>query len=194
MTVAAIILAAGASRRLGQPKQLVGIAGEALLARTLRIAKEAEAAPILAVLGANFAPICVSISFNEAIPVLNDKWEMGISSSIHAGLAELDARAPEASGAMILPCDQPRLNTAHVRSMIKAFTRHKGTSIISSYYAETVGIPAIFPRSMFAHLHTLQGDKGARSLLLNPPCTLVSIPFEGGEIDIDLPSDLAHLG
>jgi len=193
MTVAAIILAAGASRRLGQPKQLVGVAGETLLARTLRIAKEAGTSPILAVLGANFAPICVSISFDEAIPVLNDKWELGISSSIQAGLAELDVRAPEASGAMILPCDQPRLNTAHVHAMLKAFARHKGTSIISSYYAETVGIPAIFPRTLFPHLHTLQGDKGARALLLNPPCALVSLPFEGGEIDIDLPSDLAQL-
>ena len=114
MTIPAIILAAGSSRRLGQPKQLVGIDGEALLQRALRLAKEAGAAPVLAVLGANFAPICAAISFEGAIPVLNNQWELGVSSSIHAGLNEVDARASEASGVLVMACDQPRLSTKHL--------------------------------------------------------------------------------
>jgi molybdenum cofactor cytidylyltransferase len=67
MTVAAIILAAGASRRLGQPKQLVGFAGEMLLERALRLAREAGASPVLAVLGAHFAPICANIPFANSM-------------------------------------------------------------------------------------------------------------------------------
>ena len=72
MTVPAIILAAGASRRLGQPKQLLKYRGETLLERALRAAKEAGASPVLVLLGAHFAPICAMIPFNDAIPVLND--------------------------------------------------------------------------------------------------------------------------
>ena len=193
MTVAAIILAAGASRRLGQPKQLVGFDGEALLQRALRIARESGASPVLAVLGAHFATICVNIPFDHAIPVLNDEWELGMSTSIHAGLHELDVRSPESTGALIMTCDQPRLTSAHLRMLIDAFHQHAGSHIAASAYAGSLGIPAIFPRSAFSALYVLQGDKGARTLLLQPPCPLLSLPFEGGEIDIDLPSDLAKL-
>jgi molybdenum cofactor cytidylyltransferase len=193
MTVAAIILAAGASRRLGQPKQLVGFAGEMLLERALRLAREAGASPVLAVLGAHFAPICANIPFEKAIPVLNDQWELGISSSIHAGLHELDARAPETPGALIMTCDQPRLTSAHLSALLRAFDEQTTSHIVASSYAGALGIPATFPRSAFPMLYALTGDKGARGVLLHPPCPLVSLPFEGGEVDIDLPSDLANL-
>ena len=193
MSVAAIILAAGPSRRLGQPKQLLGFAGEALLERALRLAKEAGASPVLAVLGANFAPICASIPFNEAIPVFNEKWEQGMSTSIHAGLNEADVRSPEAVGALVMTCDQPRLSAEHLRALLRGFAAQEKPTIITSTYAGTYGIPAVFPRSVYPKLHALHGDKGARTLLIKPPCPIVAVPFEGGDIDIDLPEDLAHL-
>ena len=193
MPVAAIILAAGASRRLGQPKQLVGYAGEALLERALRLAKEAGAAPVLVVLGANFAPICASIPFNEAIPVFNEKWEQGMSSSIHAGLNEADVRAPESTGALVMSCDQPHLSAGHLRSLLLAFAAQTTPTIVTSIYAGIHGIPAVFPRSVYPKLHALHGDKGARALLAKPPCPIVAVPCSGCEIDIDLPEDLAHL-
>lgn len=164
-----------------------------MLGRALRIAKEAGAHPVLAVLGANFAPICASISFGDAIPVFNDQWEHGMSTSIHAGLHELDARAPDADGALIMACDQPRLSSEHLRALLAAFATQSQLTIVASSYAGTQGIPAVFPRSVFPALLALRGDKGARTLLAHAPCPLVSVPFEGGEVDIDLPSDLAHL-
>jgi molybdenum cofactor cytidylyltransferase len=193
MTVPAIILAAGPSRRLGKPKQLVGFAGEALLSRALRLAREAGASPVLAVLGANFAPICATIPFNEAIPVFNDKWEQGMSTSIHAGLHEADVRAPESTGALIMTCDQPRISAEHLRALLQAFAEQSNASIIASFYAGINGIPAVFPRGTFTRLHALHGDRGARTLLSKPSDPLIALPFEGGEVDIDLPSDLAHL-
>jgi len=194
MSVAAIILAAGASRRLGQPKQLVGFGGEALLERALRLAKEAGASPVLAVLGANFAPICASIPFNEAIPVFNEKWEHGMSTSIHAGLNEADVRAPEAVGALVMACDQPHLSASHLKSLLQAFAAAQTEpTIVASNYSGTYGIPAVFPRSAYPKLHALHGDKGARSLLAKPPCRIVAVSCSGCEIDIDLPEDLAHL-
>lgn len=194
MSVAAIILAAGSSSRLGQPKQLLGFAGEALLERALRLAKEAGASPVLVVLGANFAPICATIPFNEAIPVFNEKWEQGMSTSIHAGLSEADVRAPEAAGALVMACDQPRFSASHLHSLLLAFNAAQSEpTIVASNYAGIYGIPAIFPRSVYPKLHALHGDKGARALLTKPPCRVVALACSGCEIDIDLPEDLAHL-
>ena len=193
MSIAAIILAAGASRRLGQPKQLVTCGGEALLERALRLARDAGASPVLVVLGANFAPICASIPFSEAIPVFNEKWEQGMSTSIHAGLNEADVRAPGATGALIMACDQPRLSVEHLRALLRMFAEQPERTIVASSYGGTSGIPAVFPRSVYGKLHSLHGDKGARSLLAKPPCPLIVLPFAGGEVDIDVPSDLAQL-
>jgi molybdenum cofactor cytidylyltransferase len=193
MSVAAIILAAGPSSRLGRPKQLVGFAGETLLERALRLARESRSSPVLVVLGANFAPICASIAFDRAIPVFNDKWEEGMSSSIHAGLSEADVRAPECTGALVMTCDQLRLSSEHLRALLNTFDAQPKATIVASAYAGIHGIPAVFPRSVYGKLHALQGDKGARALLAKPPCPLIALPFEGGEVDVDLPSDLAHL-
>ncbi len=193
MPVAAVILAAGASRRLGQPKQLVAVEGEALLARAMRFAKEAGAAPVIVVLGAHFAAICSAISFNDAIPIVNHRWEQGMATSIHAGLHEIDIRAPESAGALLMVCDQPRLTAAHLRTLRDAFAIQSQPSIVASFYAGALGIPAVFPRAVFADLYALEGDKGARMLLAKPPCPLVSLPFDGGEIDIDIPGDLNSL-
>jgi molybdenum cofactor cytidylyltransferase len=193
MNIPAIILAAGASRRLGQPKQLVSFEGETLLERALRLAKEADASPILAVLGANFAAISASVAFDDAIPVFNDQWESGISSSIHAGVNEAKVRAADAPGVLVMTCDQPRLTAVHLSALLTAFRLQRGKSIVASAYAGTHGIPAVFPRKMFDALRELEGDKGARSLLAKARCPVIALPFEGGEVDIDQPSDLARL-
>ena len=194
MSVAAVILAAGPSSRLGQPKQLIGFAGESLLERALRLAREAGASPVLVVLGANFAPICATIPFNEAIPVFNEKWQQGMSTSIHAGLSEADVRAPGATGALVMTCDQPRFSASHLHSLLLAFSAAQTEpTIVASNYAGIHGIPAVFPRSVYPKLYALHGDKGARALLTKPPCRIVAVACSGCEIDIDLPEDLAHL-
>ena len=192
-SIPAIVLAAGASRRLGQPKQLLMHGGETLLERVVRLAKEAGAAPVIAVLGAHYKIIRSTITLNDAIVVINEEWEQGIASSIQAGLSALDAAARGASGVLILSCDQPRLTAGHLGSLIETFIAQAEFSIVASAYAGIVGVPAIFPRSVFAELLALRGDKGARALLARPPCPLIALPFEGGQVDIDLPTDLAEI-
>ena len=192
-SVAAIVLAAGGSRRLGQPKQLLMFGGETLLARVIRLANEAGAAPVLAVLGAQHEKIRAEVALSDADVVINENWEQGIASSIHEGVSALQAAAPGISGALILSCDQPRLTAAHLRALIDGFNAQAEPSIVSSTYAGVLGIPAVFPRSLFPDLFALSGDKGARSLLNQPPCPLLAQPFEGGEVDIDLPANLGEL-
>jgi CTP:molybdopterin cytidylyltransferase MocA len=192
-SIAAIVLAAGASRRLGQPKQLLMHGRETLLARTIRLAGETGAGPVLTVLGANFEIICASVALDQTILVINDKWQQGIATSIHAGLKALDVVAPDATGALIMSCDQPRLTSAHLRNLIDTFAAQSKPSIAASAYAGVLGIPAAFPRMSYTHLRALRGDKGARALLVKPPCPLIAVPFPGGEVDIDTPPDLTQL-
>jgi len=188
--VAAIVLAAGASRRLGQPKQLLMLDGETLLARSVRLAREAGAAPVLVVVGAQAELIGACIPADRATVVVNHEWEQGIASSIHAGVKAIDGVA---RGVLILACDQPRLSAEHLRGLIEIFAVQGEASIVASTYAGVRGIPAVFPREVFADLLALSGDKGARSLLMHPPCPLIALPFEGGEVDIDQPDDLEQL-
>ena len=196
MPVAAIVLAAGASRRLGQPKQLLMLGGETLIARAIRLASEAGATPVIAVLGANHERIAAAIEsdkMSNAIPVVNSDWRQGIATSIHAGLRALEDLAPQAFGALILGCDQPRLTAEHLRALLEAFAAQGSSDIVASAYAGVAGIPAVLPRAVFADLLALRGDQGARALLMQSPRPPASLPFPGGEVDIDLPADLAQL-
>jgi molybdenum cofactor cytidylyltransferase len=192
-SVAAIVLAAGASRRLGQPKQLLMHEGETLLERAIRLASEAGAAAVITVLGSNFEVVRASVALRSSIQVINDRWEQGISTSIHAGLNRLDEVAPNAAGALILACDQPRLTADHLRALIETFATQADPSIAASAYAGVLGIPAVFPRLAFPQLRALCGDRGARALLVEPPCPVIAAPFPGGEVDIDQPEDLSQL-
>jgi molybdenum cofactor cytidylyltransferase len=191
MPMPAIVLAAGASRRLGQPKQLVCIAGETLLALTTRIVREAGAGPVLTVLGANRETIAASVDLSQVHCVVNRDWEQGISTSIRAGVSALQQIDPDAQAVLLLVCDQPRLTAEHVRGLIEAYEDAGAPSIAASEYAGSPGIPAIFPANQFAGLLKLEGDAGAKALLRNPTCPMVTRHFEYGEVDIDTPSDLA---
>lgn len=193
MPIAAIILAAGASRRLGEPKQLLQFRGEALLARAIRLAAEAGCAPVLAVVGAHIERIQASVQFDSAIPVFNESWEQGIASSIHAGLHSLETCSPPPAGVLLMSCDQPRLTADHLRTLIESFLVHGASSIAASVYADALGVPAVFPPAIYPQLLALQGDKGARQLLASSAGHVLRVPFEGGEVDIDLPADRALL-
>ncbi len=193
MPVAAIILAAGASRRLGQPKQLVAYQGETLLERAIRLAKESGAVPVLVVLGANLQIIRAATRLDDAIQVFNQHWEQGIASSIHAGLDALDVHASQASGVLLMNCDQVLLSAEHLRTLLAAFAGEDEPCIVTSVYAGVQGVPTIIPRVLFPALLELRGDKGARALLVEPRCRVIALPFDGGEVDIDLPADLNQL-
>jgi molybdenum cofactor cytidylyltransferase len=193
MPVAAMVLAAGASSRLGQPKQLLRHAGETLLNRAVRLANEAGAEPVLAVLGAHAARIQAAVSLQKTITVFNTQWEMGMATSIHAGLHALEQIEPGVAGVMILSCDQPRLGAAHLRALIESFVAQAESAIVASAYAGIHGVPAVFPRLVFQELFAFRGDQGARALLLRPRCPLIALPFAGGEVDIDEPGDLVYL-
>lgn len=192
MTIPALILAAGGSRRLGRPKQLLVLEGETLLNRAIRLAREAGAAPVVVVLGAHFEEVRATLPLKDVVLLQNHAWETGMASSIRAGVDALETYAPQAQAVLLLTCDQPRLTADHLYTLL-GFREEEGACIVASTYCGVRGTPALFPRELFARLGALEGDKGARSILAHPPCPLIEVELRGGEIDIDAPSDLEKL-
>jgi molybdenum cofactor cytidylyltransferase len=165
-----------------------------LLERAIRLARESGATPVFVVLGANSEVIRASVSgMDGASVVMNKDWQEGVATSIQTGLIAIGVMAPDAAGALMLTCDQPRLTSVHLRALIDTFSANAEPIITASTYSGIIGIPAVFPCQAFPQLYALRGDKGARALLLKPPFPLVTLPFAGGEVDIDQAPDLAHL-
>ncbi len=177
---ATIVLAAGASTRLGSPKQLVRLGAETLLERAVRIAREAGCAPVVVVLGANAAAVLAACSLGDAVIVINADWAEGMSASIACGVAAVEG---EVDSVILMACDQPSVTPAHLRAL------QATGSMTASAYADRRGIPAFFPAAAFDDLLELHGDQGARALLKSAR----SVGLSGGEIDIDTIQDVAKL-
>ena len=193
-SIPAIVLAAGASTRLGQPKQLLRLHGaqETLLEHTLRVARDAELQPVYVVLGAQAEAIAAATNLQGATILHNPDWPEGMASSIRCGLRAVQSEMPEAAGALLLVCDQPALTREHLRAMLAAH-QAKPEAIVASHYAGANGVPLLAPRALFADLAALTGDRGARALLQEEKYARIAIPLNQGECDIDSPEDISGL-
>jgi molybdenum cofactor cytidylyltransferase len=177
-SAAAIVLAAGASLRLGSPKQTVRLGAETLLERTVRVAIEAGLKPVYGVVSADFmiepAPVGM-------IRVVNHEAAEGMASSIRAGLVALQSNVELVSGVVILACDQPAVTAAHLRELADG----EG-EVVASAYSGRKGVPAYFPSSAFEALMALRGDLGARDLIQNAR----GVSLVDGDLDVDTVQDL----
>jgi CTP:molybdopterin cytidylyltransferase MocA len=180
------ILAAGASRRLGRPKQLVTVGGQTLLRRAALEACASACARVAVVLGAEADLIFPTLLGLPVTRVDNEGWHEGMASSIRRAVSWAEHTGSE--GLILCVCDQLKLEAAHLDRLIAAY-RGNPTSMVGSAYAGVCGVPALFARDRFAALHRLQGDRGATGLLRDDPQT-VAVPWEAGVLDLDSESDL----
>lgn len=187
--VAALILAAGASSRFGEPKQLLRIEGESLVRRVVNAAKEAGCTPVAVVVGAEHDAIEDELQQTSVLIVKNVDWRRGLGTSIRAGVQSLVAANPALDALTLLACDQPMLGSPIIRELIEA-REGSGKPIVASSYANTVGVPAIFDRSCFEALLTLRNDAGAKRVIEARLNEVEQVAFPDGAIDIDTPVDL----
>ena len=180
MRVAAVVLAAGASSRLGSAKQLARLGNENLLERAVRVAREAGCAPVVVVVGASRDAVLGDSRLDDVVTAINDKWEDGMASSIRVGVEALQLCAVDAEGVVLMTCDQPAVTAAHLLEISSV------DEMKASRYAGRNGIPAFFAKKYFAELMTLRGDKGARELL----ATARYVELKSGELDVDTREDL----
>ena len=182
-----VILAAGASKRLGQAKQLLEIAGETLLHRVVRFAAASDPAELIVVLAEAATEMREAIRDLPCRIVLCTDANRGMSASLRSGLAALK---PICAGALIVLVDQPRLDAAHLCALRDRW-RLAPQQAVASRYAETLGVPALLPRSWFAELTQANADRGARELL-RTRTDVLAIDAPQLAFDLDSLSDLAH--
>jgi molybdenum cofactor cytidylyltransferase len=179
--LACVILAAGGSARLGQPKQLVKIEGETLLRRTVRLAGEAGCDPIVVVLGSEAERMRAEVSEYGTVIVTNGDWPSGMGSSLCSGVQAVARLDPQPANVLLLVCDQLALNADVLRRLIE----RQRTGITASRYGGRPGVPAIFSSAFYPELMAVTGDRGARGILERHASAVTCVDFPEGEADLD---------
>ncbi|WP_437475872.1 NTP transferase domain-containing protein [Sorangium sp. So ce1014] len=186
--LALVVLAAGGSRRLGRPKQLVELDGAPLVRRVATACVEARSGPVGVVLGAHAGVVARALGDLGVALIANDGWEEGIASSIRAAVRW--AEASKADALLIALADQPLITVEHLTALRNAWLA--GAPIAASRFSGVVGAPAVFDRSRWDALSRLEGDQGAGRLLRAED--IAAIDWAGGAIDVDTADDVRALG
>ena len=190
--VALVLLAAGASSRMGQPKQLLPYHGRTLLCHAAETAVATGCTPIVLVTGALHDELLPEIAGLPIQPVHNPDWETGMASSIRAGLAAVAAARPRPRAVLIMLTDQPLATPALLRLLI-AQQQATQVPIVAAAYGDTLGVPAVFDRSVLDDLRQLQGAQGAGRLVAQLGAAVGRVAFPGGLLDVDTPEQYAAL-
>ncbi|NOS92539.1 MAG: nucleotidyltransferase family protein [Cyclobacteriaceae bacterium] len=188
MSPAIIILAAGSSSRLGRSKQLLTYQGVSLLKRTAHAALETKL-PVFIVLGANAQAHQNDINELPLRITVNQEWSKGMGHSLKHGLRYVLQQMPDIDSVLVLVCDQPHIDSAHLLALKSKF-EEGAASIIASAYAEGAGVPALFGREWFDQILQLPDDQGARSLISKNKSRVATVPFPLGAVDIDTEDDV----
>lgn len=184
-----LILAAGASTRLGQPKQLVKLGGRPALHIVVSNAVSLAGHGVTVVIGAHAREMTHLLAHSPASVIVNRHWEEGMGSSLRFGVAALP---PACDAVLVLLGDQVGVTADDLKRLASAW-KGEESMIAASVYDQHVGVPAIFPRLCFSELMDVRGDHGARRVLERNSYRLVRVPMPNAAIDLDTPEDLAAL-
>ncbi|MCS5608409.1 MAG: NTP transferase domain-containing protein, partial [Alphaproteobacteria bacterium] len=191
--IAAIILAAGQSRRMGPDNKLLAeIDGKAMLARVVEAAKASQVVDISAVTG-HEADQVKAILARYAIPTVhNTKFAEGLSTSLQVGVSALSDKF---DGMIVLLGDMPRISANHIDRLIAAFNPSEGRAICVPTYQGKRGNPVLFGKQFFAEMRQVSGDSGAKHLIGEHEEELVEVPMDddGIFLDVDTPDALAGI-
>jgi len=190
--IAAIILAAGQSRRMGPDNKLLAeIDGKAMLARVVEAAKASQVVDITAVTGHQVDQVKAMLA-KYAIPTVhNSNFSQGLSTSLQAGVSALSGKF---DGIIVLLGDMPRVSANHIDRLIAAFDPLEGRAICVPTYQGKRGNPVIFGEQFFSEMTQVGGDSGAKHLIGEHEEELVEVPMEddGIILDVDTPDALAR--
>jgi molybdenum cofactor cytidylyltransferase len=188
--ITALILSAGESSRMGEPKALLSWKGKTFLAHAIDAAKEAGIKNLVVVVGAHGKEISPEARTLGADIAVNENWRLGMGSSIKTGISYIQKNYPEAKGILILLSDQPKIQSAAL-SQLLAESQKNPERIVCAQYDNSPGVPALFPKNSFVSILNIQDKEGAKKLLLNNHPVLVPMPE--AQDDIDTPEQLAVL-
>lgn len=192
MTVAAVVLAAGGSSRLGRPKQLERWGETTLLGHVIDQVRRFSVDEIWVVLGSDIDEILERVDLDDCGVVENPEWEEGIASSLRVGLDALLQKS-RADAALIVIGDQPQLDQRVVAEVVDTFAR-AGRPVVIPKYRYTWGNPVLVDRSLWPRLMSLEGDEGARRLFQAHPEWVEEVWTDHlPPRDVDTEADLTEL-
>jgi molybdenum cofactor cytidylyltransferase len=190
-SVGIVILAAGESVRMGEPKQLLVYRGRTLLRHAAETALAVPQTPVVVVLGAHADQLHAELDSLPVSVVMNPEWQGGMGFSLRAGLRALVTDHPATAAAIFMLCDQPHVSPDLLQRLADEW--RNGAQMAASQYETRLGVPAIFSAALFPELLALQGAEGARQVLARHADTVRAILFPPGGIDVDTPADYAAL-
>ena len=186
--IAIVVLAAGASKRMGVPKQLLPFRGRTLVRHAVDAALASTCRPVVIVLGANAGQIQPEV---EGLPlqiVQNPHWTEGLGSSIRAGSEALMSGAAPPEAVVLALCDQPLVRSDDIDALVTAYRSMK-RPIIASEYAGTLGVPALFAQPVLPELLRLAGDAGAKQVIQRHLAAVWPVSCPHGAVDLDTLED-----
>ena len=187
-STAVLILAAGASVRLGRPKQTLLYRGQTLVQKIVSTAVALQSGPVLLVLKEGDQ---IDVE-EDIIKIQNPDAGLGMATSIHCGVKYLETQYPDIETVIITVCDQPFITTSLLQEMIVHFNDTQ-LPIVACKYGDIIGTPVLFHKTMFQHLYSLRGDKGAKQLINQHVQQVGLINFPLGNIDVDTEEDYERL-
>jgi molybdenum cofactor cytidylyltransferase len=188
-----VLLAAGGSVRLGQPKQLIRINGEALVRRIAGRLLQLRPASLVVVTGCASDEVRAQLSGLPVQIVHNPKWVEGMGTSIALGVKNMP---PEVKGVLIMLCDQWRVDLADLQRLIEAWNCNISDILAVSWIEDNASIygpPVVFPRTLIHELISLSGDQGAKWIIEKNRGRSEFITMENAAFDLDEPGDLQQL-
>jgi len=190
-SIGIILLAAGASERLGKPKQLLIFQGETLLRRSAKIALAASN-HVVVTLGSQIEILQKEIEDLPVEIVENKDWETGMSGSIKFGLKKFLDDADKPKAVIVMVCDQPFINENILEKIIIKF-QETDSLIVACAYQNTLGVPALFHKTLFPELLALDAQTGAKRLIKKYQSQTAAIQFPKGAFDVDTRADYKNL-
>jgi molybdenum cofactor cytidylyltransferase len=190
-SIAAVVLAAGQSRRMGQVNKLLAeIGGQAMVTRAVDAARASKVSSVYVVIGHEGDEIRKALAGRQVNFIDNVDYDAGLSSSLKRGI---EALPNSVDGAVICLGDMPRVTTTEINRLIDTFDPSKGQAICLPTYDGRRGNPVLWARSFFAEMQEITGDVGARHLLKIHGDMIVEVEMaeEGVLLDIDTPQALA---
>lgn len=186
--LAGIILAAGSSERLGQPKQLVEWQGITLIRRAAEHALNTCNAGVSVIIGASSSQVTAELEGLNVTTVYNNNWQTGMGASLRAGI---QASPKDTDGLLLMLCDQPGIESDDLIRLVNVW-QNQPDKPAAAAYSGTVGVPAILPSAMLPALDGISGDAGAGSLLRSYSETN-PVEMPSAAWDIDTAADLLWL-
>lgn len=186
-----LLLAAGGSRRLGEPKQLLVYEGETLLRRAARTALASLCHPVVVVLGAHAERMQAEVKDMPLETVVNETWPNGMASSIRAGMEYLTTHH-DTCAVVVMLCDQPLVDAEVINKLVAAY-RTTNAPRIAAKYNGTHGVPALFDQQLYPALLALTGSQGAKNIILAHFAHSTEVPVPQAAFDIDTLADYKRL-